>query len=331
MKVCGKEVGRIGYGIMSLTWSNVVSDEEAVACMEHAYECGARFFNGGDFYGTPERNSLHVVKKYFEKHPEQANEIVFSLKVGLVRDENGAMRIAASSEDVRKFMENALSILDGKKKIDIFQLCRVSKDVLIEETVRAIYEYVKSGKIGGVGLSEVSADHIARAVAVVPVSAVEVEASLWCTDILSNGVADICREKDIPLIIYSPLCRGALGGDMKTKEGAEEKVGHHFLPPKLQGGAFEHNVKINEKAEKIAARLDCSINELAINWVAELSNYHGAQFFPIPGSSKIPHIESNQREVKLSKEDMQQINDILTAIPARGPRHDAKLAALWEQ
>jgi pyridoxine 4-dehydrogenase len=165
--------------------------------MKASLDAGCNFWNGGEFYGTPERNSLQLLNKYFTKYPEDAEKVVLSIK-GVLNVER--LRPDGSPEGVKRSVERCLKLLDGKKKIDIFEAARVDPNVPIETTLKALEEYVKAGKIGGICLSEVSANTIQRAVKVTKIVGCEVELSLWATDILKNGVAAACAEHGIPVI-----------------------------------------------------------------------------------------------------------------------------------
>jgi pyridoxine 4-dehydrogenase len=175
--------------------------------MRTALALGANNWNGGELYGSPERNSLHLLNEYFTKYPEDAEKVVLSIKGGLVP---GQMKPDGSKEGVQRSIDECLRVLDGKKFLDLFECARVDPNVPIEDTVSYIAEYVKAGKVGGISLSEVGAKSIRKAHAVHAVSAVEVEFSLWATDILENDVAATCAELGIPIICYSPLGRGFL-------------------------------------------------------------------------------------------------------------------------
>ncbi len=148
----------------------------------------------GIHYGTPQANSLQLVKYYFEKYPEDASKVVLGIK--------GAYDIRTgpngSPEGIRASVEEAVRVLDGTKTIDVFECARGDPNVPIETSVKALAELVKEGKIGGIGLSEVSADTIRKAYAIHPISAVEIELSLFTPDPISNGIADSCRERTYP-------------------------------------------------------------------------------------------------------------------------------------
>ncbi|KAL3462407.1 NADP-dependent oxidoreductase domain-containing protein [Aspergillus heterothallicus] len=167
----------------------------AARTMKTALEQGANFWNGGIHYGTPTANSLHLLKYYFTQYPEDADKVILSIK--------GCYDLAThkpngTPEGVRASVEDALSVLDGVKKIDIFECARVDPNVPIETTISALMEFVSEGKIGGIGLSEVSAATIRRAHAVHPIASVEIELSLFTPDVLKNGVAETCRECTLP-------------------------------------------------------------------------------------------------------------------------------------
>jgi pyridoxine 4-dehydrogenase len=165
--------------------------------MKAALDAGCNFWNGGEFYGTPERNSLQLLNKYFTRYPEDAEKVVLSIK-GVIDVEKH--RPDGSPEGVKRSVEKCLKLLDGKKKIDIFEPARVDPNTPIETTLKALEEYVNAGQIGGISLSEVSANTIHRAVKVTNIVGCEVELSLWTTDIFKNGVAAACVEHNIPVI-----------------------------------------------------------------------------------------------------------------------------------
>lgn len=175
--------------------------------MRAALANGANFWNGGELYGTPEYNSLHLLKEYFTKYPEDADKVVLSIKGGI----HPVKHIPDGSEEgIRTSIDNCLAVLDGKKKLDLFECARVDPNTPIEETMKYIWRYVEEGKLGGICLSEVGPDTIRRAAKVVKISGVEVEFSIAKPDIITNGIAQACAENNIPIIAYSPLTRGLL-------------------------------------------------------------------------------------------------------------------------
>ena len=152
----------------------------------------------GIFYGTPDSNSLHLLKHYFTKYPEDADKVVLSIKGALnINTENQTRSYTpdGSPEGIRASVAEAMRVLDGVKKIDIFECARVDPKVPIETSIKTLAELVAEGKIGGIGLSEVSGATMRRANAVHRIAAVEIELSFITPDPLTNGIAETCRER----------------------------------------------------------------------------------------------------------------------------------------
>lgn len=183
--------------------------------MREALRQGSNFWNAGEIYGSPTRNSLHLLNEYFTRYPEDADKVVLSVKGAF---KPGQPVIDGSKENVTRSIEECLKVLDGKKFLDIFECARVDPNVPIEDTVSFIAPYVKAGKVGGIGLSEANAANIRKAAKVHQIAAVEAELSLWSTHILDNGTVDVCGELGIPIIAYSPLGKGFLVREAKSME-----------------------------------------------------------------------------------------------------------------
>jgi pyridoxine 4-dehydrogenase len=176
--------------------------------MKRALELGANYWNGGEHYGPPEYNSLHLLKAYFQRYPEDADKVVLNIKGGM---DMSKMEPDGTEESIRRSVEKCVSILGGVKKIDIFEAARVDPNVPIEETMRAFQKLIAEGKIGGVALSEVRAETIRRAAKVQEIAGgVEIEFSLFASEPLTNGIFEVCAELNIPIVAYSPLGRGFL-------------------------------------------------------------------------------------------------------------------------
>jgi len=184
--------------LQGLTWRpKPQSEEESFKAMRASLAAGCNFWNGGEFYGTPDFNSLTLLEKYFTKYPEDADKVVLSIKGGLLP----GLIPDSSPENVRRSIDNSLKLLNGKKSIDIFECARVDKKTPIETTLKVMEdEYVKTGKIGGIALSEVSAATIERAAKVTKIVAVEIELSLWSIDPLTNGIFEACARNGIPVV-----------------------------------------------------------------------------------------------------------------------------------
>ncbi|KAI2463081.1 Aldo/keto reductase [Annulohypoxylon bovei var. microspora] len=317
-KVCGKAVGPVGFGLLGLTmpWAPV-EYPIAVKVMKTALDQGATLWNGGVHYGTPEANSLHLLKHYFEQYPEDASKVVLSIK-GAFSFQNGP---DGSPEGIRASVEEAVRVLGGTKAIDIFECARVDPKVPIETSIKAMAELVKEGKIGGIGLSEVSANTIRKAHAIHPVSAVEIELSLFTPDPLHNGVADACHELDIPIISYCPISRGWLTGELRTLDDLPQNDFRRALP-RFQPEAFDQNFKLVEAVEQIAKRKGATTAQVAIGWVVSMGG------IPIPGTTKIERVIENTKAASLTAGELDEIQKILDTIPISGERYGGAIEKL---
>lgn len=232
-----------------------------------------------------------------------------------------------SPESIKTSIENILRILDGKKKIDIFQSARVDRKIPIEDAIRTMAEYVKAGKIGGIGLSEASAATIRRAHAVHPIAAVEVEFSLWATEILQNGVATTCAELGIPIVAYSPLGRGFLTGGIRSIDDIPDGDVRRLLD-RFQPESFEKNLKLVEAINKVATKKGVTPAQLALAWVKHQSQKNGMPvIIPIPGAVKDERVRENMAHIDVTDEEMAEINTILASIEIVGTRYTQAMEA----
>jgi pyridoxine 4-dehydrogenase len=274
--------------------------------MRGAIDSGANFWNGADFYGPSSANSLHLLHAYFSQYPEDADKVVLSVKSGL---DVASHSPVGDRESLTMRIEDAMRILDGKKKIDIFECGRVDPKVPIEETVAVLADFVKEGKIGSIGLSEVGANTIRRAVKIHPIAAVEVEFSLFTTDILTNDVAATCTELDIPIVSYSPLGRGFLTGQIKSFADVTplQKMG-----PRFQEENFYKNLELVETINKVSEKKGCTTAQLAIGWARSFSGTKGnLTIVPLPGATTVGRVVENMKVVSLTAEELEEIDRIL--------------------
>jgi pyridoxine 4-dehydrogenase len=182
-----------------LTWrQGKLPDDQTFAVIKAALESGCNYFNGGEFYGPPDNNSLTLLRAYYEHYPEDRDKILLNVKGCITPD----LKPDSSPEGVRKSVENSVRLIGGKGRIDQFEPARKDKNVEIEETLKALQAEVEKGNIGGISLSEVSAATIRRAAKVAKIESVEVELSLWCTEPLENGVLEACGELGITVLAY---------------------------------------------------------------------------------------------------------------------------------
>jgi len=305
---------------MRMTWNSSPPPEEV--CFETlntALKLGANLWNGGEIYGTAERNSLHLLHNYFTKFPEKADQVVLSIKGGSLP---GMLQPDGSEANLRRSVNECLRVLDGKKKVDIFECARQDPKTTIEQTVTILAQLVKEGKIGGIGLSEVDADTIRRAHKVHPIAAVEVELSLWATDILQNDIARTCAELDIPVVAYSPLGRGALTGTITKFSDIPEGDFRRTLP-KYQNGVLERNIKVVHDISELATRRGATPGQVALAWTRTLGNKPGMPtIIPIPGGTTSDKVIQNTEGIQvLSDEDMGELDRILKGNDVIGTRY----------
>lgn len=243
------------------------------------------------------------------------------------------MGIDGSPEGLRTCVDRCLGQLPPSvKKIDLFEAARVDPKVPIETQIEALAELIKEGKIGSIGLSEVSAASILRAAAVHPIAAVEVELSMFETRNLSNGVLTTCGELGIPVIAYSPLGQGFLAGRFKARSDLPEgdmRLGF----PRYSEENFPKNVQLVEKVQVFAQKKGCTAAQLSLAWVRSFGEKEGyGPVLPLPGATTAERWEENFRsdKVKLTAEEDAEIETLLEQLVAAGPRYPAAIAHLNE-
>ncbi|KIW35529.1 uncharacterized protein PV07_02219 [Cladophialophora immunda] len=327
------EVGPIAYGMMGLTWDDPnPPKEQSLATMRAAFEAGATLWNAGTLYGTPEYNSSHLLAEYFSRYPEDADKVVVSIKGATVPPPK---YIDGTPGNIRRDIDRCLSVLSGKKAIDIFELGRVDPLVPIEESLQALSALAKEGKIRGIGLTEVSAETIRRAVAVIPIAAVEVELSLAATDVLYNGIAATCAELNIPLVAWGAMGRGMFTTKHVQCNADIPEGDHRKHMPKFQDDVLQQNNRLIDEVAKLAERKQCTLPQVALAWVSTLSQSIMPDrtrlplIIPLAGSSAPQRVEENMKavDVKLTKDEMKEIWDILEANPIKGDRYPPHIQA----
>ncbi|KAI1466498.1 putative aldo/keto reductase [Daldinia caldariorum] len=319
-QIAGKEVGPIGFGLMGLTWrAKPCSQEQAFETMRAALKNGCNFWNGGEFYGPPDYNSLVLLERYFEKYPEDADKVVLSIKGGFNTATN---QTDGSPENTRRSINDSTAQLKGRKKMDLFEFARRDQNVPLEVTFDVVNkEFIQTGKIGGVSLSEVRAETIHEAVKHVKVHAVEVELSLFSTEVLENGVAAACAQYGIPLVAYSPVGKGMLTGQIKKIEDIPEDS-HLRMFPWFLPGNFEINMELVRQVEAMAKKKGCTPAQLAINWTRALSRRPGMPtIIPIPGATTAARVEENSKLIDITDEEMAEIDVTLSKFKRAGDRY----------
>jgi pyridoxine 4-dehydrogenase len=285
--------------------------------MKAALSRGSNLWNGAEFYGPPTANSLQLLHHYFTVYPGDKDKVIITMKGAFSFSPPGPETNPAG---IQKSIDNCLKILDEKVFLDVFLPARIDPEVPIEETVGAIVEYIDAGKIGGYGLSECSAQSIRRAHTIHPLTMIEIELSLFATEIFHNGVAATCAELQIPIIAYSPLSRGLLSGGMKkSADLPEDDMRRRF--PRFQEDAMDANLKIAEEIRGVAEKTGLTMAQVAIAWVREQGRRSGNVVIPIPGCTTVERVEENMKVVELGEEDMKKLDELVERMVVRGDRY----------
>ncbi|MGH2565951.1 MAG: aldo/keto reductase, partial [Ginsengibacter sp.] len=278
-----------------------------------AYELGITFFDTADMYG-PFINEILVGKaiKPFRK------EITIATKFGVQRDpENPKLRgYNGKPEYVKAACEASLKRLNVDV-IDLYYLHRKDPGTPIEETVGAMGQLVKEGKVRGIGLSEVNAGTLRKAHSVHPVSALQSEYSLWSRD-PEDEILPACKELGIAFVPYSPLGRGFLTGQIKKLEDfAQDDFRRNS--PRFQGENFNKNLELVKNIESISKEKGCTPAQLALAWVLAQGDF----LFPIPGTKKVKYLEENVKAatILLSQKELTQIEKVFPKNAATGQRY----------
>jgi aryl-alcohol dehydrogenase-like predicted oxidoreductase len=288
-------------------------DEESIKTIHRAIELGMNFLDTADVYG-PHTNEVLVGKAIRDRR----HQVVLATKFGNLRGADGSWAgINGRPEYVRQACDASLKRL-GVDLIDLYYQHRVDVTVPIEETVGAMAELVRAGKVKWLGLSEAAPATIRRAQAVHPITALQSEYSLWTRDVEDNGVLSTCRALGIGFVPYSPLGRGFLTGRFqKPGELAEDDSRRQH--PRFQGENFERNIAIVRQLEKMAKRKQCTPAQLALASLLA----KGDDIVPIPGTKKRSRVEENAAavDIELQPEDIRQLEEFVPKGFAAGDRY----------
>ncbi|MBC7451616.1 MAG: aldo/keto reductase [Cytophagales bacterium] len=316
----GLEVPLLGLGCMGMTQIagtdvyGQANEAESIATIHRSLELGGNFLDTADLYG-PLKNERLVAKAI----KGNRSKYIIATKFGYEVDDQEQLtwKINGKKDYVNKAVERSLKNL-GTDYIDLYYLHRLDPNTPVEETVAAMAELVKEGKVGYIGLSEVSSATIRKAHAIHPLTALQTEYSLFERSVEEDGILDTLNELGIGFVAYSPLGRGFVSGDIKTPEDFAADDFRRSIP-RFQGEQFYKNIELVHELKKLADEKHITVSQLSLAWIISKG------IVPIPGTKRIKYIEENlaAASIVLSLEELKRLEAIIPLGTITGDRYDA--------
>ncbi|KAI1081038.1 putative aldo-keto reductase [Whalleya microplaca] len=311
----GPQVPALGLGLMGLSsfYGVPPSDEDRLKFLDRAYELGCTHWDSAALYGDSEE----LLGKWFQRTGKR-KEIFLATKFGNHVTPNGGREIRNDPEYIRQAVAESMRRLQTDH-IDLLYCHRFNGKIPVEHIVATMKEFIDSGKVSYLGLSECGVDTLQRAVKVHPIHAYQIEYSPFSRDIESPevGILKTCRELGIAIVAYSPLGRGMLTGQYKSPDDFDENDFRRSIP-RFSKENFDKNIELVNTLKSIAVKKNCTSGQLSLAWLME----QGDDIFPIPGTKKIAYLEENvgARSVELTYKENELIREAIENAEVYGTR-----------